>query len=291
MEIARKQEITHQEFINQHWKPGIPCVFTRATEVWDTKGAFTPDWFRSEFGDRMTEVDGMEFSMKQVMDLIEGLVPGQNAPYPCKYHIEEQLPELMEMLSPLNLGYTQPNWLESAWFSKGNWGAVTELFIGGAGGQFPYIHLDYYHLSAWINQLYGHKEFTIWPRGQEKYLYPDPENPWKSLIDDYHDPDLERFPLYGNATPITFTIGPGETLFIPYGIWHSARSLEPSISVAFDLLNAQNFPEFLKDVWGFRKNGNMLKAAAVTGYATLAGVACSLGDLIGKKRAVSVQRV
>ncbi len=58
------------------------------------------------------------------------------------------------------------------------------MFIGGTGGQFPYIHPDYYHLSAWINQLYGVKQFTVWPRGQEKYLCPDPNDEWKSLIED-----------------------------------------------------------------------------------------------------------
>lgn len=290
MEVKKKGDISYEEFMKEHWIPGIPVVFKNATDVWKAKGTFTPDWFRANFGDRVTSIDGTDYTMKEVMDLVEGKDTSRPVPYPCKYHVDHQLPELEEYLKPLNLGYAQPNWLESSWFRRGNWGGVTELFIGGPGGQFPYIHLDYYHLSAWINQLYGHKEFTVWPRGQEKYLYPDPQDEWKSLIEDYQNPDYEKYPLYKNATPITFTVGPGETLFIPFGIWHSAKSLEPTISVAFDLLNGHNFPQFLQDVWGFRKGGNKLKAAAVYSYAALGGMACKVGDMVGKKRGPTVHR-
>ena len=78
------------------------------------------------------------------------------------------------MVYPMNIGFAKPNWLESSWFKRGYWGSAVEMFIGGVGGKFPYVHLDYYHLSAWINQLYGHKQFTVWPRGQEELLY-DPQ--------------------------------------------------------------------------------------------------------------------
>lgn len=282
MEIKRASihEMDHDRFIKEHWEPGIPLVFTDASSVWEANGTFSPDWFRARYGDRRTFVNGTEYTMNEILDLVEGKDISRPVPYPCKYHVETQLPEVLPMLKPLGLNYATPNWLESPWFTRGNWGGAIELFIGGPGGRFPYIHLDYYHLSAWINQLYGRKEFTVWPRGQEKYLYPDPNDPWKSLVTDHDDPDYDKFPLYRNATPIRFTIGPGETLFIPFGIWHTAKSLEPTMSVAFDLLNGRNFPLFLKDVWWFRRN-NKLKAMAHFGYAMMAGAACKVGDLMG----------
>lgn len=144
--------------------------------------------------------------------------------------------------------------------------------------------MDYYHLSAWINQLYGNKQFTVWPRGQDHLLYPEPNDPWKSAIPDIENVDLDKYPLYKQATPITFVVGPGETLFIPFGIWHTAKSLEPTISVAFDLLNGHNFPLFLKDVWSFKKRESTLKAITSTGYAAIGGALCRLGDALGTKR-------
>lgn len=285
MEVKRvdRSQMSYEQFIEEHWKPGIPLVFTDASKIWKANGTFSPDWFRANYGDRRTVVNGKEYTMSEIMDLVEGKDTSRPVPYPCKYHIPTQLPEVLPMLDPLGLDYAKPNWLESSWFARGSWGGAIELFIGGPGGKFPYIHLDYYHLSAWINQLYGNKEFTVWPRGQEKYLYPDPNDPWKSSLPDFEHVDLDKYPLYKHATPIKFVVGAGETLFIPFGIWHTAKSLEPTISVAFDLLNGHNFPLFVKDVWGFRRD-NKLKAVAHTGYAMMAGAMCKMGDLFGKQR-------
>ncbi len=282
MEVKRVSiaEMDPKQFIREHWLPGIPLVFTDATTVWQAHGTFTPDWFRTHYGGRRTVVNGQEYSMNEILDLVEGKDTSRPVPYPCKFHVPTQLPELMPMLQPLGLNYARPNWLETRWFAKGQWGSAVELFIGGTGGKFPYIHLDYYHLSAWINQLYGRKQFTVWPRGQERFLYPDPNDPWKSLIPDHEHPDLEKFPLYAQSTPITFTVGAGETLFIPFGIWHTAKSLEPTLSIAFDLLNGHNFPQFVKDVWWFRRH-NKPKALAHSAYALAAAAACKLGDMAG----------
>ncbi len=277
-------EISHEQFIEEHWKPGIPLVFKNATKVWGAYNTFSPDWFRERFGDRKTIVNGTEYTMNSIMDLVEGKDTSRPVPYPCKYHIPTQLPEILPMLMPVNLGFARPNWLESSWFKRGYWGSALELFIGGTGGKFPYAHVDYYHLSAWINQLYGHKQFTVWPRGQDEFMYPEAGDPWKSAIPDVENVDFAKFPKYRNATPITFVVGPGETLFIPFGMWHTAKSLEPTISVAFDLLNDQNFPLFLKDVWGFKKRDSTMKAIAATSYAAVGGAVCRLGDLFGVKR-------
>jgi histone arginine demethylase JMJD6 len=267
-------EISYEQFYEEHWLPRVPLVFKNATKPWGAYNVFSPDWFRQNYGDRRTVVDGTEYTMTEIMDLVEGKDTSRPVPYPCKYHLPSQLPELVPLVSPLNLGFAKPNWLESSWFKRGYWGSALELFIGGVGGKFPYVHKDYYHLSAWINQLYGHKQFTVWPDEQEEALYPEPGNTWKSAIPDIENVDLERFPNYRNATPITFVVGPGETLYIPFGMWHTAKSLEPTI-----------YPMFMKDVWSFKKkSGGVAKALAATGYAALAGTACRIGDMFGIQR-------
>ncbi len=286
MEIRRVSdgEITHKEFYNEYWKKGIPLVFKDCSKKWKASGTFTPEYFRKNFGDRRTVVNGVSYTMNEILDLVEGKDTSRPVPYPSKYHVRGQLPELGGHMDPLDLGYARPNWLESRWFRIGNWGNATELFIGGPGGQFPYIHIDYYHLSAWINQLYGDKEFTVYPREQKHLMYPDPNDPWKSLVNDPENPDYDRFPLFKEVTPYKFTIKAGESLYVPFGLWHTARSLTVSMSVAYDLMNAENFPLFLRDVWGFRKGGNKLKAAAITGYAAVAGTLCRVEDAIGVQR-------
>jgi hypothetical protein len=282
MEVKKKADVSYEEFMEEHYKPGIPLVFANASKVWKANGLFTPDWFREHFGERITEKNGRQYKMREIMDLVEKSTPAHPAPYPFLYDIPTQLPEIEPLINPLNLGYAKPNWLENKWFKKGYWGSATEVFIGGPGGKFPYLHLDYYHLSAWVTQLYGEKQFTVFPRGQEELLYPKPDDPWRSQLNIF-EPDYDKFPKYRKATPINFTVGPGETLFIPFGTWHSAYSLTPTISVAFDQLNGKNFKDFLKDVWSFKKKeSGTLKAVAAYSYAWLGGQKCRMEDRSSK---------
>jgi histone arginine demethylase JMJD6 len=277
MDIIRRDNITYEEFIEEHYKPGIPLVFTKAAKVWKANGLFSPDWFRENYPDRKTDVRGTTYTMKQVMDMVEASTEDKPAPYPMIFDIPSTLPELMPLLDPLDLNYASPNWLRNKMFNIGKWGGAVELFIGGPGGRFPYMHIDYYHLNAWITQLYGEKRFTVFPRGQEDLLYPIPDDPWRSELNIF-EPDYEKYPKFKDATPIHFVVGPGETLFIPFGTWHSAYSLTPTISVAFDTLNNKNHKEFMEDVWTFKSRDSKAKAIAMYSYAWLATQLSKMND-------------
>jgi histone arginine demethylase JMJD6 len=282
MEIHKKDIISYAEFMEEHYLPGIPLVFKNASSIWKANGLFNPDWFRKHYGERKTEIKGQEYTMQQVMDMVENSTAENPAPYPCIFDIADELPELLPLISPIGMNYAKPNWFDHKLFNVGNWGNAVELFIGGPGGKFPYLHLDYYHLNAWITQLYGDKQFTVFPRGQDELVYPDPKNPWRSQLNIF-EPDYQKYPKYKEATPITFTVSAGETLFIPFGLWHTAHSLTPTISVAFDQLNSKNYPEFLKDVWAFKKQDSTLKAMAMYSYAVVAGIGCKISDSMAKK--------
>jgi len=280
MEIQKVDAISYKEFMKNFYEPGIPVVFKNASKVWQANGMFSPDWFKKHYGERSIQKGNKTYTMTEVMDLVETSTESSPAPYPIIFNIPSALPELLPMLDPLHLNYAIPNWLDSKWFKKGKWGGVTELFIGGPGGKFPYLHLDFYHLNAWITQLYGEKRFTVFPRGQEDLLYPKRDDPWKSDLNIFN-PDYTKFPKFKDATPIEFTIGPGETLFIPFGTWHTAYSLTTTISVAFDQLNSKNYPKFMNDVWEFNRKKSRKKALVKYGYAWLAGQSCRMKEVLG----------
>ncbi len=273
--VQKVEDISYKDFMDNFYKLGIPVVFKNASKVWKANGLFKPEWFRKNFGERAIDKNGRKYTMNEVLDLVESSSESNPAPYPFIFDIPALMPEVLPLIEPLDLNYARPNWLSSKWFQRGNWGSVTEIFIGGPGGRFPYVHLDYYHLNAWITQLYGDKQFTVFPRGQEAYLYPKNDDPWRSDINIF-EPDYNKYPLYRNATPINFTVSAGETLFIPFGTWHTAYSLTPTISVAFDQLNAKNFKPFMRDVWLFKLREGKMKAMASYAYAWLAGQSCRL---------------
>ncbi len=286
MEIIRKADISYEDFINNHLKPGIPLIFTNATKNWKGIGQFSFEWFNEKFGERKTVFEGKEYTMREVIALAEQSTPENPSPYPMLFKVPQILPELYDYIHPIDLSYAIPNWLESPFFKKGHWGYETELFIGGKGVKFPYVHLDYYHLSAWVTMLYGQKEITVFPRGQDPYLYPDYANGgWKSKLNIY-DPDYEKYPEFRKATPITFILNPGETLYIPFGIWHSAHSITPSVSIAFDQLSSVNATAFVKDVYKLKKKFGKAKAFATAVYAWLCCQVCRISDVFGVKRTI-----
>jgi hypothetical protein len=142
-----------------------------------------------------------------------------------------------------------------------------EIFFGGPGGEFPYLHYDVMRLHAWITQLHGDKEFTLYAPDQEHLLYVNPDMPWQSGIRNHHHPDYEQYPLFREAKRQSVVLHAGDTLFLPCGWWHTARSLNMTISVAFDSLGPDNWPDFIGDVSAEqRRNGKPLKALALSLY-------------------------
>jgi histone arginine demethylase JMJD6 len=284
MELQKVGELSHKEFMNRFYNKGIPVVFKYAARAWKASELFTPEYFRQHFGERNTNVNGQITTIREILNWIENSSEVNPAPYPIKFDIPSQLPELMQLINPLGMNYAEPNWFESRVFPRKVYGSSIELFFGGQGGKFPIAHIDLFHTNAWITQLYGKKNFIVFPRGQDAYLYPNPENRLVSDVNIFN-PDFERHPLFRKATPEIITVEQGETIFIPWGIWHSSESLSPSISVIFDQINKKNFGAWARDVWEFNKGRNKLKAAVSMGYyGVVANILCRLGDIMGVKR-------
>jgi hypothetical protein len=257
IEIARKDNIilekkygmSYEEFAKDHLFANYPVVIGDACKDWPAKNKFTPQFFKLEYGNREVKVEGKVFKLGDYMDLMETATEDNPAPYPCKLQITKDYPELLPDVSP-RFKYALPDWCHSKLMPQGILGGAEtlEIFFGSPGGQFPYVHYDYMCLHAYITQLYGIKEFTVIPPSQTPYVYPKQDNMWVSEVPDIKNPDLEKFPLCAKTTPITFTVGPGETLFIHCGWWHTARSVTSTISVAMDSLNASNWKQFKKEV-------------------------------------------
>jgi histone arginine demethylase JMJD6 len=283
MDVQKVENIPYKQFMEDFCNPGIPVVLKHASKVWKANGLFSPEYFRTHFPDRKTVVNGQEFTMKKLLDLIESSTVENPAPYPIKFDIPSLLPEIEPLISPLGMNYASPNWFQSKVFPSSIIGSSTELFLGSPGGKFPVAHIDYYHTNAWITQLYGDKDFIFFPRGQDEFLYPKINNPWESDVNIFN-PDYEKHPKYKYATPIRVTIKQGETIFMPRGIWHTAESITPSISVIFDQINRVNYDLWLKDVWQEKKKKNMLKALAILVYCKIAKYFCLLEDLFTSPR-------
>ncbi len=277
--VNRKYGLTLDEFRRDHSRPGVPVVFGDATREWPALQAFSLEFFEKEFGDREVEIDGKGYRMKEFMSLLRSSTTENPAPYPAKLSLDHDFPELLRYVQP-RPACAQPDRINSRWMPRVALGGAAnyEIFFGSPGGRFPYVHYDYMGLHAWINQIVGEKEFLVVPPWQTQYVYPDPENPWVSLVGDLKNPDLSRFPLAAKATVLSFIVGPGETMFIPNGWWHTTISRTITISVAFDLLDDSNWSRFLNEVRAKLSESNPVRRAATLAYLSLLGVAMTLSE-------------
>ena len=270
--VEKKYRLSYKEFAEKHLFANYPVVIGDACAAWTAKQKFTPEFFKTHYADRKVTISGQTYTLGEYIDWMLTGTEDNPAPYPCTLQIESDYPELLPHVLP-RLKYALPDRIQSKFLpNRLLSGANTlEIFFGSPGAQFPYVHYDYMSLHAFITQLYGQKEFTVIPPSQTPYVYPKPGNTWVSEVDDVWHPDLEKYPLFAKATPVRFVVGPGETLFIPCGWWHTARSLTPTISVALDSLNASNWTNFRREVNMNMQQRNSKLTKPVDAYLSVLG--------------------
>ncbi|MGC1631579.1 MAG: cupin-like domain-containing protein [Gelidibacter sp.] len=271
LSVDKKYGMTYKEFEKDHLFACYPVVIGDASKDWSAKNKFTPNFFKTNYGNRMVEVQGEQYKLGDFIDMMEKATLENPAPYPCKLQLDREYPELLPDITP-RFEYANPDWSHNKLLKPFLKGADTyEIFLGSPGGRFPYVHYDYMGLHAFITQLYGIKEFTVLPPDQTPFVYPKKNNTWVSDVPDIKNIDLEKFPLCVNATPITFTVEPGETLFIPNGWWHTAHSLTTTISVAQDSLNASNWDRFRSEVYTKVSKKSPLMGKMTKPYLSIVG--------------------
>ena len=284
--VERRSGLGYAEFVARYQRPRRPVILTDAAAAWPIYGRATPDAFRARFGERVVRVRERSYRLAELLDLLEASTVEQPGPYPCKYAIARDFPELLAEVEP-RFAYSLPDRQESRLVPQRLFNYVNnlEIFFGGPGGEFPYLHYDVMRLHAWITQLYGDKEFTVYAPGQEHLLYVNPELPWQSAIESHHHPDFERYPLFRQAVGQKVVIREGETLFLPCGWWHTARSLGPTISVAFDQLGPDNWSDFVGDVVDERRRlGVAAKGEALGLYLRVAVLLMDVAERFGAHR-------
>jgi hypothetical protein len=247
-QIERRHRPAYSEFVHEFLSLRRPVVISGALDQWKAL-LWSPEYFRQRFPDHALAIDGNQYRMADFIQLVLESSAERPAPYLRNAIIDRFLPELLADIKPLP-AYVFPNWLDGPLtqpLRSRLHGGSAELYIGGCGGKFPYLHFDAWYTHTFVCQIYGIKEFTIYSSDQTPKLYPSPGRPNHSLIPDIENPDYERFPLFAGAVPMRFRLEPGEILFIPCGTWHTTRMLTSSISVSLTTANASNWSSLTHD--------------------------------------------
>jgi cupin-like protein len=272
-----------QRYEREYLAPLKPVVITGAIDHWPARRKWTFDFFREHYGGLPLEVDGRHLSMAELIAEVCASTPQAPAPYLRNYSVEHLPAALQADISPMP-SCTEPNWLNHPLVASRASLTFTELYIGGEGAKFPVLHYDGLHTHAFLMQLQGVKEYVGFAPDQTPLMYrrSGPEQTNVSVINDVEDWDKKRFPLFGNAKGVRFTLHPGETLFMPAGWWHTARILSPSITVSINGANAANWSEFRGDFCRYYITGRRLPPWFYNAYLLAVGKWLALSASLGR---------
>ena len=266
-EIHRRSGLTSSDFAEQFLFPGTPVILTDALQRWSALGTWTLEGLAHRFPDRKVpfKFGDLSLTLGEFIPQVLKSTPEHPAPYLTNLPIVQHLPELLPEISPLP-DIFQPNWAERTFLHPRirrdmRRGCMLELYIGGPGGNFPVLHWDGMSTHAFLMQLVGVKQYWVWPPDDSRYMYTG-DAPNISPIRDIEHPDLTKYPLFPKARASTFTLHPGELLFVPSRWWHTARILSPSITVSTNVLNESNWRNFTDDMQrSTGASGRLVKSA------------------------------
>jgi histone arginine demethylase JMJD6 len=247
-----------------------PVILEGVIDRWPALHRWTPDFWTARFGGRVVSTDEGRFA---VADIVERAVASTDES-PSPYLRSEALDDFEGLQADVEPypDVCAPNWYRGApfrlWNPFAGAGNVMrgryELFIGGRGRAFPYVHFDAPGTDTFIHQVQGRKRFLLFSPEQADRLYAGGGAEFHlSAIRDPEHVSLDRFPKFGGAQATVAELGPGDTLFIPGGWWHFARMESFSVTVAVDVLNRRSWPHVIAFMSRKRRHGAVSRRAMV----------------------------
>lgn len=215
---VRASELPLRRFVTDYFIRNRPVIIERAIDDWPAaQWTFSnihdhiPDQMvsvRNHASGKLFDEQNMAQSMSRVMlhEFLAQISAGKNT---TPLYLAQT--SLSQLLPP-----PQRQVMRFPYLRRYDYLARTNLWIGTPGLATP-AHFDFTH--NFYMQIDGHKEITLFAPEDSEYLYPNPRFPVVSRVD-IGQPDLNVFPEFSNACPLTFMIGPGDTVFIPARWWH-----------------------------------------------------------------------
>jgi len=230
--LARVDAPACDAFATRYVRPRRPVIVTRLTEGWLSPEQWTLVRMANQYGAARVvaaalsggtlledPTSGVVFRRVLLRDFIESLAgPGAAGHY--------VMAPTSNFPAMLQRDYQVPQYCAGAPHLR------AKVWIGKAGTVTP-LHRDVPH-NLHVH-LTGRKRWLLFPPGHGLRMYSRgllSGMPNFSQVDPER-PDRNRYPRFRDLTALGGVVEPGETLFIPRGWWHHARTLEDAVSMNF----------------------------------------------------------
>ena len=229
--------ITRKEFIECYLKPGIPVKLLNYTRDWPALEKWTYDYLRTKIGEYRVKLYGKwldneptriqmppvkEVPFKEYLDLVESGQPSDLR---------------MFLFNPFKI---ERSLLDDFFFPQIVDGYLEDfpyMFFGATGSDVR-LHYDIDLSHVFISQFGGTKRIVLFDQDQTKFLYKIPFTTHSAA--DLQQLDFEKYPALKLATGYECILEPGETLFMPSGIWHYIQYVNGSFSMSLRSVTESN---------------------------------------------------
>lgn len=278
MNIDRRSRLSVREFSQEYLKQNKPVVITDTLEQWAAMEKWDLAYFKQNHGDKEFICRGQNAPIR-LDDYIDSLKDSSfenPVPYMRNVNVQPDFEELLSDISP-RLPYTEPDYLSSRWLPR-NWlrhDHLHQFFVSGVGITIP-LHFDDWMSCNFISNLIGVKEFTFFHPDDGSNLYPRKDDIILSEIVNIYDVDRAKFPLFEKATPWVVELGPGESLFVPSGWWHTSLTRENCISISSSFVSRHHWRSFTREMRRLYAFDSPFKSRVLYAYLSIAGVMINL---------------
>ncbi|KAI3656943.1 hypothetical protein MP638_004434, partial [Amoeboaphelidium occidentale] len=265
--IARKSELSYEDFIEQYEKPNFPVILTDAAKKWGAIRKWSKEFLLKNYGDVRFRAEAIDTTLSNYLKYAEN--SKEESPFYLfdKYFVDNckgisedfDVPEYFrEDLFKLLGEQKRPDY---------RW-----LIIGPkkSGSTF---HKDPNGTSAWNATIIGSKKWILVPPdlvppgvcpSQDESEVSTPTSIIEWFM--YYYDELKRV---GGKKVIECVTKPGELVFVPAGWWHIVINLDFSVAITQNYVSSSNLISvinFLK----YRKNG-------------ISGVPCEEAETLGER--------
>eukprot|EP01128_Nolandella_sp_AFSM9_P011341 TRINITY_DN804_c0_g2_i5.p1 TRINITY_DN804_c0_g2~~TRINITY_DN804_c0_g2_i5.p1 ORF type:complete len:472 (-),score=80.38 TRINITY_DN804_c0_g2_i5:816-2231(-) len=243
LDLSRKvigvniEDLSAKSFVQKYCEKGVCAVVEGVQRGWNAPSRWSnAKHLLSSHGHRYVPVEigtwssgHWEEKCVSVRDFFEEyLVKEESVLYLAQHSLFDQLPSL-------RVDYSPPTLLTEI---EGVVARDVNAWWGSANTITP-LHYDSYH--NFLAQVVGYKYVRLYHASESQYLYATPtpaistkqQQNLSSITGLESEDVVERFPLLSHAKYEELLLGPGDTLFMPAGVWHYVRSLTTSMSINF----------------------------------------------------------
>jgi hypothetical protein len=239
--VEKRRTVSKGEFIDRYVRGSRPLVLTGVAADWPAMRRWSPQDLKTRFGhldvqiqaersaDPQYEQNKLEHSRTvRLADFVDTVLRGgsTNDYYLTANNEALRRPEFAPLLKDIG---TLPPFCDRDQLAQ-----RSSFWFGPAGTVTP-LHHD--TLMLMHTQIVGRKRWRFISPLQTPHLYNHFEVYSPIDID---QPDLVRYPRFGQVKVLEAIVEPGETVYLPLGWWHQVTALDVSLSFSYSNIAVPN---------------------------------------------------